>query len=163
MYLCQCKKKKNAPFKKPCCYVVAMDVCSAEIASEVIWAVVIWGEANNMDPVGVESNPVPSAAPCRPCPAICELYSAVSILRMYGIMLSIWTLPIRPAKNSSSITLGLREWRAGRRSNSLARRSGLEGWVCRTWLANSRWALSWTLSICGALGKDGVSVKYNSM
>lgn len=157
------KKKNLASFRKPCCYVVAMDVCSAEIASEVICAVVIWGDANNMDPVEVESNPVPSAAPCRPCPAICELYSAVSILRMYGIMLSIWTLPISPAKKSSSITLGLREWRAGRRSNSFARRSGLEGWVCRTWLANSRWALSWTLSICGALGKEGVSVKYNSM
>ena len=140
-------------------HVVAMEVWSADIASDVICAVVICGDANNMEPEGVVSSPVPSAAPCNPCPAICELYSAVSILRMYGIMLSIWTLPIRPAKNSSSMTLGLREWSAGRRRRSLASRSGLEGCVWRTWLASSLWARSCTLSICWALGRDGVSVK----
>jgi hypothetical protein len=39
----------------------------------------------------------------RACPAMCRLYSAVSMRRMYGMMLSICTLPIRPAKKSSSM------------------------------------------------------------
>lgn len=140
-----------------------MDVCSVEIVFEVIWAVVIWGEVNNMDFVGVEFNFVFLVVFCRFCFVICELYSAVFILRMYGIMLLIWILSIRSAKNSFFITLGLREWRAGRRSNSLVRRLGLEGWVCRIWLVNFRWVLFWIFLICGVLGKDGVFVKYNFM
>lgn len=62
------------------------------------------------------------------CPTICELYSAVSIRRMCGIMLSICTLPVRPEKNSSSIILGLTERKAGKRRSNLQSLSGFCGW-----------------------------------
>ncbi|KAG8548569.1 hypothetical protein GDO81_024932 [Engystomops pustulosus] len=49
-------------------------------------------------------------------PVICPLYSAVSIFRMYGMMLSMGTLPMRPVKKSSSVMLELISLRAGSRT-----------------------------------------------
>lgn len=39
--------------------------------------------------------------------------------RIYGMMLSIWTFPISPAKNSSSVMAALISLRAGNRRRSL--------------------------------------------
>ena len=60
-------------------------------------------------------------------PTTCVLYSADSIRKIYGIIESIWTLPINPAKNNSSMTAGLRRRNAGNRINNFTSRSGSSG------------------------------------
>lgn len=70
--------------------------------------------------VCVWAAPAGQAVRYRLAPVIWPLYSAVSILRMYGMMLSIETLPMRPVKNSSSVMLELISLSAGRRTRMRA-------------------------------------------
>ena len=63
----------------------------------------------------------------------CCFYSAVSMLSMKGMTVSICTLPIRPAKKISSNTSCCRERRGERRSKSFENRelpSGFVFWQC---------------------------------
>lgn len=100
---------------------------------------------------------------CMACwPDIWELYSAVSMRRMYGMMLSICTLPMRPEKNSSSMMVGVRESSGGMRSSSLASRSLLPGCTCWMYAASSWWERSWKRSTCCGFFRLGLSEANNS-
>ena len=73
-------------------------------------------------------------------------YSLGSILRMYGITLSIWMLPIKPEKKRSSKVSECRDRSGESWSRSLGNRFLSPGCLWRVASSSSATALSWSFS-----------------